>query len=443
VPADAAALVAQVAQRLRELVDEGPTCLVAVSGGPDSMALLDLLVAGRELHGRAVIAGHVDHGLDPASGDVAAGVVAAARERGVPSRLVRLELEPGTSETRSRVARRAALERLADDSGACCIVLAHHADDQAETILLRLLRGSGPAGLSGMMPRTGRWVRPLLDIRRADLTRYLAHRGIEGWNDPANADPRHLRSWLRTAVIPGLVARLPDTIDRINRSGAQAALARQAWDEVPRHLPELDLRIVESGISVAASVVANYRSSLRHAILAAIGRELGVLLGARRLAAVDRLLQSHSGGSMSLAVDVRAELAFGRLALYRLGVEDFGPVDLVPGEVAIAGQARFTVLATGADAPTREGWIASLVPGRYRVRPWRAGDRIRPLGGHGSRAVSVVMREARVPRSQRKIWPLVVRGDDATVVWVPGICRSDVAVPAEGADAWRVECAVT
>jgi tRNA(Ile)-lysidine synthase len=407
------------------------------------MALLDLLSIGGEQHGCAMSVGHVDHGIDPASADVAERVAAAAATRGIGCRIARLELGAGVSETRARVARRAALEALADAEQISFIVLAHHADDQAETILLRLLRGSGPAGLAGMRGRTGRWIRPLLSVPRSELASYVARRGIEGWTDPANSDPRHLRSWLRTTVIPPVVERLPDTVDRINRTARLAARARRAWDDLPESLPALDLRPVDGGISVAAPVVADYRSPLRHAILAALGRRVGVLLGDRRLAAVDRLLRRSADGAVSLAAGVSAELAFGRLAFYRHGAPEFDPEDLAPGAATVAGRARFVVTTGEAAIATRDGWSATLVPDAYQVRPWRPGDRIRPLGGSGSRAVSVVMREARVPRSQRKVWPLVVRRDDATVVWVPGICRSDAGVPAEGADAWRVECAFT
>jgi tRNA(Ile)-lysidine synthase len=438
-----AELIALASRRLRELLPEESSCLVAVSGGPDSMALFDLLSTGRQIHGCAMTVGHVDHGINPDSADVADRVVAAATDRGLGCRIARLELGAGVSETRARVARRAALEQLADEEHISFIVLAHHADDQAETILLRLLRGSGPAGLAGMRGRTGRWIRPLLSVRRHQLASYLAGRRIKAWTDPANSDPRHLRSWLRTTVTPPIVERLPDAVDRINRTASLAARARRAWDELPQSLPALDLRAVDGGISVAAPVVAGYRSALRHAILAALGRRIGVLLGDRRLAAVDRLLTSRSDGVVSLAGGVSAELAFGRLAFYRHGAPEFDPEDLAPGAATVAGRARFVVTSGAAATATRDGWSASLVPDVYQVRPWRPGDRIRPLGGSGSRAVSVVMREARVPRSQRKVWPLVVRRDDATVVWVPGICRSDAGVPAEGADAWRVECAFT
>jgi tRNA(Ile)-lysidine synthase len=432
-----------VADQLRQLVVPGSRCVIAVSGGPDSLALLDLLHLGAARHGCELIVGHVDHGMHPDSEIVAHQVESAAAARGLPFRSRRLSLPAGTSETRARVARRAALTDLANEAGADHILLAHHADDQAETVLLRVLRGTGPAGLSGMLPRYGRWVRPLLGIRRATLAGYLAARGISAWQDPANTDVRHLRSWLRTTVQPVLVARLPDVVERLHRTGSHAAEARVAWDQAIDALTGLEIRSDSRGISVAAAVLAGYRSPLRHAVLAGIGRRIGALLGERRLAVLDRLLDGHSdGGVASIGGGVRAELAFGRLTFCRNHVVTPAVMELLPGTTVEVGVARMVTSATTAGPATRDGWRIGITPGQYAVRGWRPGDRIRPLDGRGSRAVATLLRERRIPPAQRRSWPVVVDAADATIVWVPGICRSDARVPAEGSEAWCVECAV-
>ena len=428
-------LTKRVADRFDRLVPAGATCLVAVSGGPDSLALLDLLHLGAELHLRALVIGHVDHGIGADSAAVADGVIAAAAARGLPVLVRQLHLGAGTSETRARTARRAALREMATTAGATAIVLGHHADDQAETVLLRLLHGSGPAGLAGMAARHGRWVRPLLLHTRGELAAHLAARGLTAWDDPANADPRHYRSWLRTEVIPLLRRRQPDIISRINGSARQAAADRTAWGLVPGVLAGVDCVRDDRGISVAATMLRGYRSALRHAVLAAIGREIGVPLGARRLAAVDALLASKTGsGIVDLAGGVQAELAFGRLTFCRIGPPIGGNQALGPDAPVRWGRSAFAVVRGLASRVVRDGWSTAVIPGSYSVRGWRAGDRIRPFDGSGSRAVSVLLREASVPPSQRKNWPVVVTGNDATIVWVPGICRSDAVVPAEGTD---------
>lgn len=435
-------LAQRVADRLSRLVAPGATCLLAVSGGPDSLALLDLLHQSADRHRLVLHVAHIDHGISPDSAVVAEQVRAAAQTRALPFHLRELRLGPGTSETRARTARRAALRAIAAEADAETIVLAHHADDQAETVLLRVLRGSGPAGLAAMAARRGCWVRPLLGLRRAELAAYLAGRGIVGWDDPANRDPRHLRSWLRAEILPALRSRLPDVVDRLNAAARQAASARAAWGQVADLIPALGVARNQRGISVAAPVLKEYRSAVRHAVLAALGREVGVLLGTRRLGAIDRLLSGRMGsGSVSLAGGVDAELAFGRLTLYQTDQASSVVVDLLPGASVRSGGAELRVSTCRGGAVAREGWSTEIVPGRYHVRPWRTGDRIRPLGGTGSRAISVLLREARVPPGRRKTWPVVVDGDDATIAWVPGICRSGAAVPADGTEAWCVECA--
>lgn len=440
-PGNEAGLVGHVSRQLAVLVPPQATCLVAVSGGPDSVALLDLLHLGAGIHRCRLAVGHVDHGISAESARVAERVAAEARKRDLAFHVCNLALGAGASETRAREARQSALHDLALQAGASVIVLAHHADDQAETVLLRLLRGSGPAGLAGMASRQGVWVRPLLGARRDELIRHLASRQLGAWTDPANSDTRHLRSWLRSEVVPTIVGRLPDVVERLNRSGALAADARQAWAEVLENIPGLEIEFSARGISVAAPVLQGYRSPLRHAVLAAIGRRIGVLLGERRLVALDSLLGRQSGGTVTLDAVFRAELAFGRLTLYRLAVPEPQAAALEPGVQVRIGEADLVVGETRAGEVVRSSWTTSLIPGKYAARPWHSGDRIRPLGGTGSRPVAVLFREARVGPAKRLMWPVVVTEDDATIVWVPGICRSDVAIPAEGDEAWRVECA--
>lgn len=433
-------LVDEVATHFSALTVGGGRCLMAVSGGPDSLALLDLLHLGRAQHGRELIVGHVDHGIAEWSQAVATAVQRAAEERGLRTVTRRLALGPGTSETRARTARREALLELATDVGAEWIVLGHHADDQVETVLLRLLRGSGPAGLAAMAERTEIWVRPLLTLPRARLAAHLAERGLSGWQDPANADSRHLRSWLRAEILPQLRERLPDLTERLLTAAGQASEAREGWDQLLEHLPALEFESGIEGISVAAPALRGYRSALRQAVVATLGRRFGVPLGSRRLAAVNHLLAGRDA-TIRLAATLEAELAFGRLIFRRPPKRPPDPVPIVlDGESAFGGWL-FRAMVAAASTPDREGWNAALVPGSYLIRAWQPGDRIRPLGGQGHRAVSVLLREARIAPGRRSHWPVLL-ADDATIVWVPGICRSGHCIPTEGSDALCVHAAL-
>ncbi|MEQ1568134.1 MAG: tRNA lysidine(34) synthetase TilS [Myxococcota bacterium] len=192
---------------------------VAVSGGLDSVALLDLLLETRDWHGAALEVVTVDHGTRPGSAADAQFVATLAADRGV--RCAVIAVQPGSrSEAAARDARYAAFDALDVDR----VALAHHRDDLAETVVLQLLRGTGTAGLGGIRPRRGRYVRPLLDVARADLARWAAHRGL-GWrDDPTNADPRYLRNRVRAEVMPLLEALRPGAGRALARSAALAAL---------------------------------------------------------------------------------------------------------------------------------------------------------------------------------------------------------------------------
>ncbi len=177
--------------------------VVACSGGPDSTALLALAAHA----GLAPVAVHVDHGLRPSGAAEAAVVEALARHLGVPCRAVRVEVRPGPNlEARARDVRYEALAREAAGVGATAILTGHSADDLAETVVLNLLRGSGTSGLAGIPARRGTIVRPLLDVRRADLhalaVEVAAAAGVEPVVDPTNEDERFRRNWVRRTVLP-------------------------------------------------------------------------------------------------------------------------------------------------------------------------------------------------------------------------------------------------
>jgi tRNA(Ile)-lysidine synthase len=435
-------LVERAAQQLDRLAPPRTTVLLAVSGGPDSLAMLDLLARGAALHRRELVVAHVDHGIDARSSEVAGQVRQAADTRSLRCISLALDLGPGTSETRARAARRSALRAMAAEVGASSIVLAHHREDQAETVLLRVLAGSGPAGLAGMARRRGIWLRPLLDFDQAELHHHLEAVGLSAWQDPANRDPRHLRSWLRTVALPLLEQRLGNRTEALNRLAAQAGRDRAAWNQVPELLTELDLRRESGAISVAAPPLLGYRSVVQDAVLSALARRFGVTLGERRREAIRQILSGgRSGARVALGPSLEAELTFDRLILRR-PTEVIAGVPLPRGGAVRIGRGQFTIAAgVGSENQVRTSHRAQLLPVDHTVRSWRPGDRIRPLGGSGSRSVAELFKEARVPAGERRGWPVIVLAeDDATVVWVPGICRSATHVPMAGKEALDVEC---
>ncbi len=206
------------------LLARGDVVLVAVSGGPDSMALLHVLAKLAPRLGVRIEAHGIDHGLRSAATDELAQARDFAAELGVPFATTCVEVRPGANlMARAREARyralRAALARVPAMQGReganRFIVTGHHADDRAETVLLRLLRGAGPDGLAVLPPRAADLIRPLVRARRTDVEAHIARHRIPYAEDPTNRDPRFLRTHVRTEILPSLVGLAPRIVEHL------------------------------------------------------------------------------------------------------------------------------------------------------------------------------------------------------------------------------------
>jgi tRNA(Ile)-lysidine synthase len=415
--------------------------LVAVSGGPDSVALLDLLHASRDGHGLELVVTHFDHGIAGASAHVAAGVAALASDYGLAFESARAELGPDATETAAREARYAWLESTRLRLGAGIILTAHHADDQVETVLMRALVGSGTAGLAGMASKRGSLVRPLLPFRREQLLRYVRARALPVWDDPANHDPRHLRSWLRTEVLPGLRHRLPGVDQAMLSVAGHAARERSAWQAVLELLPGLDFRLEEGGFSVAARGLSGYDSALAITLLRAAARRVGYRLAPAHALRLFRVAgHAASGAMVPLGDGWVAEVAFDRLTVGRAEGGSVPVVSEVRGPRGEAAWGAWRMRWRVEPAPERlerTGLTTWVAPAPLQFRRWNAGERIRPLRGRGGRLLVRCFQEARIPRSRRADWPVLYGPDD--LVWVPGVCRSEALLPPAGTEAMRID----
>ncbi len=206
---------------------------MAFSGGPDSVCLAALLArAGLK---RSIECIHVDHGLDPESRERAETAARLSAELGLSCRIETVQVHSRSGiEAGARKARYACLADHTEDGDV--LVTAHHADDQAETVLMRLIRGAGPAGLAGI-PRLRRFARgwlarPLLDWRREEIRAWLEHHDLEWLDDPANQDPGMDRNYITHEIMPAILARWPGAVDSIRQSGRLADGASRVLSEV-------------------------------------------------------------------------------------------------------------------------------------------------------------------------------------------------------------------
>lgn len=297
--------------------------LVACSGGPDSLALAAgaAFVAQRSARtgtpwrAEAVV---VDHGLQAGSAQVADDAAAACRGLGLPAVVVRV-LVGGRDEAAARDARYAALDRTADERDAAAVLLGHTLDDQAETVLLGLARGSGARALAGMPATRGRFRRPLLGLRRADTLAACAALGLRPWHDPTN-DGSHadasLRSLVRSDALPTLERVLgPGVAEALARSATQLRDDADLLDALAEEL--LVAARTDDGLDVdtlRTAPAALRTRALRSAAIAA-GSPAGAL-GRAHVLAVDALVTDWRGqGPVALPGGIAASRACGRLAL--------------------------------------------------------------------------------------------------------------------------------
>lgn len=283
---------------------EGSTVVVALSGGPDSLALAAATAfEAPKLRLRAASL-TVDHGLQDGSDAVAQRAAKTAAGLGLDALVVRVDVgTDGGPEAAARDARYSVLRDAASDVHAAAVLLGHTLDDQAETVLLGLARGSGAASLQGMAPARRddddglRWVRPLLGVRRATTRAFCEASGLEVWDDPHNVEPRFARVRVRERVLPVLEAELgPGIAEALARTAEQLREDAEAFDEMIHETIEDIVEHAEAGISVSAAALAANPAALRNRIIRlVVDSEFGVSLTRAQTVEVARLVTDWSG----------------------------------------------------------------------------------------------------------------------------------------------------
>ena len=291
--------------------------LVALSGGPDSLALAAAAAFEAPRAGLRAGAVIVDHALQEGSADVAATAARQATDLGLDPVIVRRVTVDGAGgpEAAARSARYAALQQTAHETGASTVLLGHTLDDQAETVLLGLARGSGATSLQGMAPRTGLYARPLLGIRRSQTERYCDDAGLDPWTDPQNADAAFARVRVRTSVLPLLERELgPGIADALARTADQLREDGEALDHFAEEIAEELADIAEAGISLPVRALEANPPALRQRLIRlAVASEFHVALSRSQTLEVARLVTDwHGQGPLHLP-GVRVERQGGLL----------------------------------------------------------------------------------------------------------------------------------
>jgi tRNA(Ile)-lysidine synthase len=469
--------------RATGLLECGRPVVVLLSGGRDSVCLLGLAV--RLAGGDAVRALHLDYGLRDGAAADAGHCAALCARLGVDlavRRPRRAAGQAGNLQAWARERRYAEAEALARPLDAL-VATGHTASDQAETVLYRLAASPGRRALLGMGAREGRVVRPLLGVTREETAAWCAAQGLPWREDPTNAGDAYARGRVRHGLLGALRAVHPaaeanvlrtlevlrdeaDVLDAaVERALAEARGPGAADVPAERALPAAGTAGAADAPAERALAAAGGAGAVDVARLAAQPPALARLVlqrladeaaGGRAPAvggrAAEVLALGRHGGSaaLDLAGGLRAVVEYGRLRLERGAgsrhdAAQSGPVWLpVPGEARFADGVLRSVRAPGLPvpgAPERAATLdAAALATPLEVRPWRAGDRMRPLGLGGTRTLQDLFVDRKVPRARRRAVPVVLSAGE--VAWVPGVAVGDrFRVRAGALDRVRLEWA--
>lgn len=420
----------------------GTNCLlIAVSGGVDSVVLLHALKGVSAELGITLEVAHLDHQIRPESSADADFVQKLCLQWDIPCHIESCDVpalagaEKISLEMAGRQVRRAFLQQVAREINAEQIVLAHHRNDQVETFMLRLLRGSGQSGLASMRVQQGLWWRPLLGCNREQILAYARQHELSWVEDQSNSDPAFLRNRLRSQLLPQLVEINPQFYHRIAGLTEQFQLEDDYWQgEVEQHFADLVVSR-HDGLRLSRTALLALHPALRMRILREALRQVrGDLqrIESIHLQAIENLLLGRRS-------QAQLDLPGGWVArrYQTLWFRGVAPVLPEPFDLSVStssevglpdGRVLRVSLQTeqeGESLNVTEYSFADL-PQPLRVRSWRAGDRFEPSGMVGHKRLKNFFADSRVEVEKRTNTPLLVSGEK--ILWVAGMRRSRHAV---------------
>jgi len=417
-----------------ELIPPGSGVLCALSGGADSMYLLCRLLEGRERYGWTVQAAHLNHGLRPTAKRDEKFVRGWCEGHGVPLSVGVRDVAgqarqrgQGVEET-AREFRYAFLAGAAADTGCDLIATGHHAGDNAETVLMNLIRGCGLKGLTGIPERRGNIVRPMLEVSRTDIEAYLTAHSVPHVEDETNADLAYTRNRVRRQLLPLLEELNPQAAAHI---AAAARRLREDEEELARQavpLAEQGLDIPE-GAAIPARVLRDAPRPLALRACALLLDRAG--LGGEAVH-LDAILALAAGDDPSARLDVPGGSVRRQ---YEAVVFSPNPEPEPPAPVPLTEGTRrwgnWIVTCAPAVCPGKayvSPWEFYLEPGDYLIRPRREGDSL-ALGQRPEKTVKKLMIEGRVPAHRRAFVPVLARGKQVAALGGFGPEKSCLAAP--------------
>lgn len=430
---DEAAAVARVERAVRQTLGRAERVVLAVSGGRDSMVLLD--AAARVACGRLAGVATFDHGTGPAAARAARLVARRARSLGLLVRRGRARAIPAT-EADWREARWAFLRASARATGAQ-VATAHTRDDQVETVLIRALRDAGARGLAALYADAPGVLRPLLAVSRADVAEYAGARAVRWVEDPSNASRAYLRNRIREDLLPAMEQARPGLSAELLALARRSAALRAALDA---HVHAHVVHTRRGGVlAVARADLLDYDPAALRLLWPTLAARTGIVMdrrGTERVATFT--ITGRPGTRIQLAGGFEVVRQRDELIVRRVRTHDAPRTERMLALDDRVGAWRFIRDARGTDGG--EGTWSALLPADApaRVRAWRPGDRMTPHGASVPRRVKGLFRDAGVDAGSRRGWPVVLV--DGEIVWIPGVRRSSAATVRSGRPVVRYRC---
>ncbi|MFQ5465469.1 MAG: tRNA lysidine(34) synthetase TilS, partial [Thermodesulfobacteriota bacterium] len=428
------------------MIGDGQAVLVAVSGGVDSVVMLHALgkLSGR-FSSRLMVC-HLNHGLRGAEADRDYGFVkklaASMSLKFVGGRLKPGELKglKGFSvQEAARVKRYQFLEDSASKYGADVIALGHTLDDQAETVFMRFIKGSGLSGLSGIPPVRGPFIRPLIEVTRAEVEDYAKRQGLGFVEDSSNRDPRYLRNDIRLNLIPFVEKRYnPRFKETVARFASVISIDDEyLWRQANGVLPEVVIERTPGSLTLDRTLLTSLHDSMltRVFLLAVeILKEKSDLYSYHIASFLKIIKGPRPNASIVLPDGLSVVREYDRVVLSTVERREAGPFDYplrIPGTTRVpeAGAlVRTAIVESAPETLPDRGLVVYFdlagLPRPLRVRSFAPGDRMAPLGMKGRhKKVKEIFIENKVPKSRRPATPILTAGEE--VIWVAGLRRTE------------------